>query len=40
MIEPIETRRDDIIGLRVDGTTSEVDMKPLLPMLKKKTYQV
>ena len=36
MMEAIKTRRDDIIGFRIDGTISEADMKPLLYTLKEK----
>ena len=36
MIEAIKTQRDDIIGFRIDGTISEADIKPLLPVLKEK----
>ncbi len=36
MVESIQTRRDDIIGFRMDGTTSEADMKPVLIKLKEK----
>lgn len=36
MIESIKTRRDDIIGFRIDGTISEADIKPMLPVLKEK----
>lgn len=36
MIESIETRRDDIVGFRMDGTVSEVDMKPLFAQLSEK----
>ncbi len=36
MIESIETHRDDIVGFRMDGTVSEVDMKPLFMQLSEK----
>ena len=36
MIESIETSRDDIVGFRMDGTASEVDMKPLFTQLSEK----
>ena len=36
MIESIDTQRDDIVGFRMDGTASEVDMKPLFAQLSEK----
>lgn len=36
MMESIKTQRDDVIGFRMDGTTSEADMKPLLIKLREK----
>ncbi len=36
MIESINTQRDDIVGFRMDGTISEVDMKPLFAQLSEK----
>ncbi len=36
MVESIQTRRDDIIGFRIDGTTTEADMKPILIQLREK----
>lgn len=36
MMETITTRRDDIVGFRIDGTTSEADMKPVLIKLREK----
>jgi len=39
MIEPIKTWRDDIVGFRIDGTTSEADIKPLLMQLNEKLRQ-
>ncbi len=39
MIETIKTKRDDIIGFRIDGTISEADIKPMLPALKEKLRQ-
>ena len=36
MIEAIDTQRDDIVGFRVDGTISEVDMQPLFAQLSEK----
>lgn len=35
-MESIKTQRDDIVGFRIDGTTSEADMKPLLTKLREK----
>jgi hypothetical protein len=39
MIEPIRTWRDDIVGFRIGGTTTEVDIKPLLTQLNEKLKQ-
>lgn len=39
MIEPIKTRRDDIVSFRIDGTTTEVDLRPLLTQLNEKLRQ-
>ncbi len=41
MMESIKTHRDDIVGFRIDGTTSEADIKPLLMQLREKlkSYQ-
>ena len=36
MIEPFKTRRDDIVGFRMDGTISEVDIRPLMQQLNEK----
>lgn len=36
MIETIDTQRGDIVGFRMDGTASEVDMKPLFTQLSEK----
>jgi hypothetical protein len=38
MVESITTptRRDDIIGFRIDGTASEADLKPVLIKLREK----
>lgn len=36
MMESIKTQRDDIVGFRIDGTTSEADMRPLLSKLREK----
>ncbi|MEK6481265.1 STAS/SEC14 domain-containing protein [Catalinimonas sp. 4WD22] len=36
MMETITTRRDDIVGFRIDGTTSEADLKPVLIQLREK----
>lgn len=36
MIESIDTQRDDIVGFRMNGTVSEVDLKPLFAQLSKK----
>lgn len=36
MIESIETHRDNIVSFRMNGTASEVDMKPLFAHLNEK----
>lgn len=36
MVETIKTQNDNIIALRIDGTFSEADLKPLLPIMKEK----
>lgn len=36
MMESIQTKREDIIGFRIDGTSSEVDLKPLFNTLKER----
>ncbi len=39
MIEPIKTQREDVVGFRIDGTTSAVDIQPLLVYLTEKLRQ-
>ena len=39
MIESIKTQRDDVVSFRIDGTTSAVDIQPLLVHLNEKLSQ-
>ncbi|WKN31177.1 STAS/SEC14 domain-containing protein [Porifericola rhodea] len=36
MIEAFNMHRDDIVGFRIDGTISQLDLKPLMKVLKEK----
>lgn len=36
MVETIETQNSNIIALRIDGTFSEADLNPLIPIMKEK----